>query len=144
MIAKVPFKYDVNYHESNRIQRAWTKCKKDFDLFGHGTLISPIGKEYRYYHKGDIGYNYSWGYRFSHDGKLRDICVSTICRALMLGWTWLSDEERKARRKYTISRWPDGNHFYVRDQDDNPVTYLGLSKFNTWRMAEEAGENWIK
>jgi hypothetical protein len=63
----------------------------------------------------------------------------------MLGWRWLSDEDKKNNKKaYAINRWPDGNHFYVTDLNSNPINYLGFNKFNTYAMAVEAGENWAK
>lgn len=143
----VPFKYDVGYHEYGRIRKKFNKGKyNSFDLLDNGVcLVSPVGKEYRYYGKGGIGWrHYSWGYRFrKSNGEFRDLCVGTLMRLMMFGWKWVRDKDKKEKH-YSIARWPDGNHFYVKSNRDEPISYLGFNKFNTYQMAEEAGENWVK
>lgn len=135
-------RYLCGYLDYGRIRLAWLACKTadEPDYFTHGSLVSPAGVEWRFFGKG------AGCPRFLHDGVYRDLDYGVVLRAMMLGWRWVKDEEREVRH-FSISRWPDGSHFYVLGDDIDgegrpTVTYRGRHKFDTWDEAHAAGVRW--
>lgn len=134
-------RYRCGYHEYGRVRLLWYgrrqagSCDTP-DYFTNGaSLVSPAGEEWRFFGRGE------GCPRFFRDGTYRDLDYGTILRAMTLGWRWLTDKGR-IERSYSITRWPDGTHFYVSGDKGETVTYRGKVKFDTWEQANDAGQRW--
>ena len=130
-------RFDCGYHAYNRVWSRWAASKTAgrTDYFGHGTLVSPAGAKWRFYGMG------AGCPRFFRDGVLRDVAYGVVLRAMLAGWRWVPDSDL-TNRKFTVTRWPDGNHFYVHSEDGSTITFQGRHKFNTAGEAETAGKRW--
>lgn len=131
-------KYRCGYFEYHRIWNAAARKLGPWpDYFNLSTLVSPRGTKWRHYGVG------AGCPRFRQGDVYRDIDYGTVLRALMLGWTWVSDRDQvKEAKRYSIRRWQDGEHYYVTSDHGDSVTESGCHKFDTWDLADAAGQRW--
>ena len=139
-----PIKYGrkVGYAENCRFFDRNAKRKlaaHGADLFEPGDFVSPHGVAWRpcgMHYPGVLLVDWISGRRHSVD-------IPTLTRAAQLGWVWRPDKCGE-EKKFTVSRWQDGTHFYVRKPDGDPVTFKGKEKFDTYDEAFRAGTRWAK
>ena len=118
----------VGYWEYNRL---WDKffCKMPtVDVSAPATFISPNGSRWRL-----CGLHYPGMLLVKEDFKYGHSVSFGTLYALVgkFGWGYLPDTRKE--EKPQITRWPDGNHYYL-DGDDS-------KKYNTYSAAYRA---WLR
>lgn len=103
------------------------------------SFVSPGGRELRLCGLGD----FRGTYKFLEEGReARDLDEATIYRCLSRGWRWIPDRVKSVMNKITVSRWPDGTHWYVW-LDGKGVLIGGVPKWRTEKAAWDAVERWL-
>ncbi len=136
-----PIRYGrkISYTTYNKIWAKWVKMKPADKNGEMGEWISPNGSVWRpcgVHYPGILLVNWETGQRHSVD-------FGTLLKMELTGWHWRSDSRGEAP-KFTISRWQDGTHYYVRKSDGDPIVFKGKEKYYTYEAAHRAGTRWSK
>jgi hypothetical protein len=125
----------MGYAEYNRRWKSFISNNFGGDMTGNivspkGILWRPAGKHY----PGLLLINWTTNRRHSID-------YGTLWYMFSHGWIWRPDNIGNVP-KFTITKWPDGIHYYLLDERGDLIKSKDREKFNTWTEAWNAGNFW--